>query len=263
TFTGVDNLVGGSHDDVFVFDTLGDITGRVDGGLHITKDIVDVTRSKIAIHLASNQANGFTNIEHYSGNSTTTTFYADNTNNQWDLTGVNSGSINGISFTGMSTLIGGNKKDIFRLKNATITNSIQGGDGNDEFFIESSTVSKGVHGNEGNDTFTVTIASANSLFEVYGGAGENEINLMGGANEAIIDHRVGQFDYKFPYETKTSIYFEDISKINDSVLGKEMNVYSHTNHDQLEFTNASYQLCDNPVVTYSNKNSLFVHAKDD
>src|SRR5690606_23157300 len=43
TFTGIDNLVGGSHDDLFVFDSLGDITGRVDGGLHITKDIVDVT----------------------------------------------------------------------------------------------------------------------------------------------------------------------------------------------------------------------------
>ncbi|MGN0920105.1 MAG: hypothetical protein ACI4NJ_00105 [Cellvibrio sp.] len=260
-FNGIDNFVGGSGDDTFIFDTHGVVTGKVDGGGQIDRDVVDASRSSIDIHLWNGDGHGFDNIEYFIGNSKTTAFYGNNINNRWNLEGTNAGTINGISFTGMPNIVGGNQTDVFNLLGASIEGSIRGRQGSDEFYIVSSSVAKGIYGDEGNDVFNITINNENSRLSLYGGEGTNQLNIKGGNQTAVVDHRLGQFDYRFPFDTKTSIYFDNISSIDDQVLAKEINIYSHPNYHNVEFGNGSYQITENPLITYSNKDSLSVFSK--
>ncbi|MEQ8970344.1 MAG: CHAT domain-containing protein [Coleofasciculus sp. C1-SOL-03] len=129
TFTAINNLTGGSNSDTFSFNDGVTFTGTVDGGAGTDTLDYSAYTSPLTVNLA---VLGGTNIEQVQGTpNATSTLIANNTANTWTITGSNSGTINGLTFSDFSNLTGGNSDDTFQFNNpATISSNINGGAGN-------------------------------------------------------------------------------------------------------------------------------------
>ena len=124
-FTNFNNLVGGSGDDRFDFNFGSSLTGRIDGGGHVTGDSVSMAAlSTVNVVLGKD----LLNIEQVMGNSSASTLIGENRVNTWTLTGENRGAVNGVTFTNFNNLVGGNADDVFTFNTlGRITGSIDGG----------------------------------------------------------------------------------------------------------------------------------------
>ncbi len=132
TFSGFENLKGGSAADSFAFTGIGSISGTVNGGGGVnTLDVsgyslpatIDLQTSK-----ATPIAGTFSNFTSFIGNNATSTLVGTNTTNTWNITGANVGSVNSFSFTGIPNLVGGTGADTFKFSSTSGTVlSINGG----------------------------------------------------------------------------------------------------------------------------------------
>ena len=154
-FSGFENFVGGSGTDTFALRApTASISGSLDGGGG-TNTLVGFNSSTVNVWnltgTAAGNLNGmnFTNVENLTGGLYSDTFQVQsgaagfgmidggngtdtlvgpNGNNLWDLTGVKSGTLNGLSFTAMENLSGGSGDDLFQFHDAAGGfNAIQGG----------------------------------------------------------------------------------------------------------------------------------------
>ncbi|WP_444993987.1 hypothetical protein [Aliikangiella sp. IMCC44359] len=129
-FTDFNNLTGGSGIDTFSFASNGSVIGVVDAG--DGNDIVDYSlQASVTVTLAD-ALNGVLNAETVRGNNTDSTLIGGDTDNTWNITGANSGNIDGINFIDFNNLTGGAGNDTFVfVVGGWITDLIDGALGND------------------------------------------------------------------------------------------------------------------------------------
>ena len=149
-FQNIENLIGSTVADDFIFQNAGSLGGTLDGQAGTdTIDFSAVTTGQTVTLTApgpidgfsgttSTIAGGFANIDNIIGSSSVDTLAGANIANTWDITGTNSGSINGIfTFSSFENLVGGTSSDDF-------------------VFSNGETVSGFVHGDGGSDTLDFT-----------------------------------------------------------------------------------------------------------
>ncbi len=133
SYASFQNLKGGSGNDNFVFATGGSVAGSIDGGPGDNLLDYSIYVGAVAVNLQSGQATGvggsvgnFTNVIYNNRR----TLVGGNTQNTWVINGANSVTLNGVSYTGVGSLVGGSSSDTFRfLPGGTLTDTIDGGAG--------------------------------------------------------------------------------------------------------------------------------------
>ncbi|MBI4970601.1 MAG: hypothetical protein HZC17_02035, partial [Candidatus Omnitrophica bacterium] len=132
---GFEVLQGGSANDRFVFADGASLTGVIDGGGGVNTMDYSAYTTPVTLNLASSTAtavNGFSNIGSFIGGSTSDFITAPNTNNIWHLTGIDSGDVNGISYSMIENLTGGTASDTFIFSDQMgITGILNGAGGTD------------------------------------------------------------------------------------------------------------------------------------
>jgi acrosin len=99
TFSNIANLTGGNADDTFILSG-GNITGMFTGGAGLD------------------------------------TLVADNVASMFEITGPDSGTLNGMPFAGIENLVGGNQADEFRVSGGSLSGTADGGTGVDLFVAD-------------------------------------------------------------------------------------------------------------------------------
>ena len=160
SFVGYKNLVGGTASDAFKFGTtttssgvlIGLITGSVNGGLGFNTLDYSQFPGPITLNLITNSAtsisHGFSNIQNLVGSplppppppmpgtppvppnpATFNTLFGANANTDWNLTGVDSGNLNGsFYFSSIQNLNAGKLNDTFHfLPNGSVAGVVNGG----------------------------------------------------------------------------------------------------------------------------------------
>jgi uncharacterized delta-60 repeat protein len=185
TFTGVQNLTGGSAGNTFFFVGTGSLAGSVNGGgglnaLNYTGD----TLSTVAVNLNTSKATSigatFANIGQFIGQSTASTpdtLTAASTANNWNITGVNSGTLNTFKFTNFGNLSGAGS-DTFTMGPSGSLNGTLTGAATSDSLVGASLAT----------TFTITGAGAGTLSNSSGSVAFKTIgNLTGGSsNDTLV-----------------------------------------------------------------------------
>ena len=128
-FADIDNLTGNALDDSFVFTAGGSLSGTIDGGAD--NDSVDLSGLGGAV-VVNIGAGGFLNIESFVGNGSNSTLIGDDIVNEWSITALNAGQLNGTTnFSGFNNLTGGSDADTFTISGGSIAGTADGGAGND------------------------------------------------------------------------------------------------------------------------------------
>jgi len=135
TFSGFENLTGGTDADTFVFSDGASVDGIIDGG--DGNDTLDYTAYTTDIevdleHLTATGTGGIANVEGFIGGAGDDKLIGANVANAWNLAAANSGDVNGVTFANFENLTGGTDIDTFALADAaTLAGTIDGGDGDD------------------------------------------------------------------------------------------------------------------------------------
>jgi hypothetical protein len=134
SFSGFENLTGGTLADTFQFHSGGSLSGKISGGSGTNALDYSADSAAATVNQQSATATGtggYANIQSLVGDSNTTLVGANKTIT-WSLTGTGSGSVNGMAFSGVSNLTGGTGADTFTLANgAGVSGTINGGAGTD------------------------------------------------------------------------------------------------------------------------------------
>ena len=139
-FAGYENLYGGSSYDTFRFVPSGFVSGKLNGGTgqngidysQLTTGIVFNLQTRAATAIGG----GFQNIQSVVGSSGSSdasndTLIGADSNTSWNITGPNSGSLNGnFYFSSMENLAGGLANDSFNFLGGFVSGTIRGGKGN-------------------------------------------------------------------------------------------------------------------------------------
>jgi hypothetical protein len=135
TFASFENLTGGSGADKFVFFPGGGVSGNIDGGGgNNTLNYSDLT-GPVTVNLQSDTASDiggtFANIDDFRGSASSADILrGPNAGASWDITGANTGSVNGSSFSSFENLTGGAGPDQFVfLAGGSLVGDINGGGG--------------------------------------------------------------------------------------------------------------------------------------
>lgn len=122
TFTGFENLTGGTQADSFVFGDGARLGGKIDGGGGIDSLDLSAFTTAVTVNLQSKSATnigGFANLEQFAASSVMSTLVAANRVNTWTVTGTGAGTLTGgYSFQGFANLTGGSSADTFAVSNA-------------------------------------------------------------------------------------------------------------------------------------------------
>jgi len=236
SFESIENLTGGSGNDSF----------QING--HILSGVID-------------------------GNLGSDTLIADHVENNWNITGENSGSLNDeYNFTNVNHLLGGAGVDNFNLSGGTIDGSINGGEGTDTLIADNvvndwnitgagAGVVTGVAqfssienlgGNNSADNFVFTTTGA--ISGVLDGAGDNDVvdytqlqevitvqlGETGVANvETILASSLDNNLLAENIENNWNINGENAGQVNDTNFSGFANLTGGTNVDTFTFNNGS------------------------
>ena len=135
SFSGITNETGGGTDD-FMFQG-GSVPGFIDGGPGAGVATLDYSAlaGPVTVNLQSGTADDiggtFSNINNFVGSaSTANTLIGPDAGATWDITGANSGSVNGSTFSSFENLTGGAGSDQFVFfPSGSVSGSIDGGGG--------------------------------------------------------------------------------------------------------------------------------------
>src|SRR5262245_4562591 len=133
SFSQVQKLVGGSGDDTWTLKPRASIGGRIDGGGGANSLVYGYTAA-VTVNLQTAVATGtagFKNIGTFIGaSSTKNTLVAANQVNQWTISNVNEGDVNGVQFSGFANPRGGSLADTFQFTaQGSVTGKLGGGSG--------------------------------------------------------------------------------------------------------------------------------------
>ncbi|MCP4277057.1 MAG: hypothetical protein GY779_11975, partial [Gammaproteobacteria bacterium] len=170
-FNNFENLTGGTGRDRFVFWNGGSLDGLITGGDGFSEDTVDMFRlGTVAVTLGQD----ITGIETIVGNYNDSTLTATNSANSWNITGYNTGSVDGVKFFGFTDLTGGTGDDDFTVASgATLNGAIDGGGG-----TGTNTLTQA----DGTNTWGITGADRGTLTDITSGF-SNIQNLTGGSGD--------------------------------------------------------------------------------
>ncbi len=185
-FTNIENLIGNIGTDIFVFGNTSDISGTVDGAAGA--DTVDFSAEAGSVSVLLG-VSGYLNIERFIGNDIDSTLTAPAVNNDWQLTGINDGTVAGVSFTNFNNLNGNVTSDTFIFNDGSrITGRVDGGTGLDtvDFSAESGVVSVQLGGSGysnietfiGNDSASTLIGDAVSNDWLISGANDGSLGSI-------------------------------------------------------------------------------------
>jgi hypothetical protein len=133
TFSGVTNLSGGGGDD-FIFEG-GGVSGNIDGGSGTStldySNLAGPVTVNLQTDMGSQIGGTFANIGNFVGSqSTADTFIGPDSGATWDITGANSGTVNGSTFSSFENLTGGLGNDQFVFfPGGSASGNIDGGGG--------------------------------------------------------------------------------------------------------------------------------------
>ena len=136
-FSGFENLTGGTANDVFQFADASGITGKLDGGAGTnTVDYSAYTTTNTinlqAQTLSAARISSFARVQSFIGGGVHSVLVGLNANATWNITGANSGNVNGFTFTDVDYLSAGSGNDTFFIFNAgSVSGAIGGGGGSD------------------------------------------------------------------------------------------------------------------------------------
>ncbi|NJK92563.1 MAG: hypothetical protein HC904_12485 [Blastochloris sp.] len=135
-YSGFENITGGSAADTFNFQSLGALSGSLNGGTGATNLLSYSSRTTVvSVNLqtgaATSIAGGFSNIGDFVGGSNVAdSLTGANVVQSWTIDGINSGSIGGaVTFGSFEVLIGGSDNDSFAIADGGSIVSIAGGGG--------------------------------------------------------------------------------------------------------------------------------------
>ncbi|MGA0198397.1 MAG: beta strand repeat-containing protein, partial [Prochlorotrichaceae cyanobacterium] len=168
SFSNIENLVGGSGNDIFVFsNNAASLSGTVIGGAGI--DRLDYSSQTIVTNANLSLLNGQGIEEVIGGTNLSNTLTGSNIANTWNITNLNAGTINGAVFGNFPNLIGGSLTDDFILSGTGNVTSINGGLGTNT-----------LQGKNTVNTWNITSATTGSVSGV--GSFSNIQGLVGGNN---------------------------------------------------------------------------------
>ncbi|MBD2744473.1 filamentous hemagglutinin N-terminal domain-containing protein [Coleofasciculus sp. FACHB-1120] len=124
-FSNIQNLTGGTDTDTFKFSEGKSISGIINGNVGFDTLDYSAYTSPLTLNLAN-----FLNIENSIGGAANDTLIATNTVNNWNITGLNAGDVNGFNFSSFENLTGGTETDIFTLGANGAVAKIDGNAGN-------------------------------------------------------------------------------------------------------------------------------------
>jgi hypothetical protein len=188
TFSGIENLTGGSGVDVFRMATGGTLT-ELDGGggtntLNYGLDSIAASvnlQTRAATGLNAGHGGGFVRIQSVIGNSMLAErLIGPNSPTLWQITGGNAGSAGPFTFSGISNLQGGTASDTFKFSPAgVISGSIAGGGGSD--WLDYSLFTTPVIANLATGTAThVGAGAAGKVTQIQDAVGGNANDLLTG-----------------------------------------------------------------------------------
>ena len=184
SFTGIQNLTGGSLPNDFVFSAGASISGSISGVCGVTLDDSQFV-SSVTVNLQTNKVTGVggtvSNLVDVIGGSATNTLTGANATNTWSISGANSGSVNGIGFSNFGSVAGGSGSDTFDIGNGgSLTGTLAGGAGTNTLV-----------GPDVPSTFAITGTNAGSLNASVIPAFTQMQNLTGGSSPNRFVFRAG------------------------------------------------------------------------
>lgn len=134
TFSSFENLLGGPGNDNFDFLTGGSVAGNVDGGAGLNTLDYSALAGPITVNLATHTGPGiggtFANISNFIGSASLgDTLHGPAGNNVWSITGTDSGSVGGNTYSSFENLAGDAGNDTFAFQGGTVTGNVDGGGG--------------------------------------------------------------------------------------------------------------------------------------
>ena len=144
SFSGIENLTGNAVKDNFVFAINAGVAGAIDGGAGVNSLDYSAYTDSVSVNLGSNGVmTGASSVSHITqvigGSGNTDTLQGPDQNATWDITGANSGTVNGISFSGFENLTGAthNQDGFIVHGGGSISGVINGGsNGQDNLALE-------------------------------------------------------------------------------------------------------------------------------
>ena len=135
SFQGFANLYGGTGNDTFTFAASSSLGGRIDGGAG--NNTIDESAQSIPINLnvqnstVTGLQNPFANIQNViGGTNAANTLLGPTTDTTYNITGQNTGSVNGLSFSQFGNITAGAGNDRFVFNDAaTLSGAMSGGAG--------------------------------------------------------------------------------------------------------------------------------------
>ena len=183
-FANIENLIGNTGMDIFVFGNTSNISGTVDGVAGT--DTVDFSAEAGSVSVLLG-VSGYLNIESFIGNDIDSTLTAPAVSNTWQITGINDGTVAGVSFTNFNNLNGNVTTDTFIFNDGSqITGRVDGGTGLDtvDFSAETGVVSVQL-GGAGYSNIETFIGN-DSASTLIGDAVSNNW-LISGVNDGSLD----------------------------------------------------------------------------
>ncbi len=185
---GAENIVGGTGTNTYIFEDGASITGNITGGSNVLDYSANTTG--ISVNLNTNTATGVTgtvsNIVNVIGGTGSDTLTGADSANAWNITGVNAGSVSGVSFSGIENLAGGTGADSFTFAALSSVDSVTGGDGSDTLDLSSDTTGVTVNLSAGTASYAGTISD---IEDVVTGAGNDTI--VGALSAVLLDTGAG------------------------------------------------------------------------
>ena len=228
TFFNFNNLQGNSSSDSFVFNDGSSITGSVDGGPGLDTVNFSAETGSVSVQLG---AAGFSNVETFIGNNTSSTLTGDNLTSSWIITGQNDGSVGTTNFSDFNNLAGNADTDTFTLNGGTVTGSIGGGGGTDTLVAASGNNSWLITGtDDGNVTgvgsfFSIENLQGNTGADTFvfnnGGAISGIVNGLGGIDSVDQSAQSGAVSISLGASGYTNIESFLGNNINSTLVGND------------------------------------------
>ena len=207
-FTNIGTLVGGNTTDSIAFMPGGVLSGLLDGGLG--GDTLDFSSYGTAVSVSSTgtgsgKVSGTPDPITYAGTSDYTNIESvvlgagsglvgPDQVNTWDITGVNAFTLNGTTYTGISSVTGGNLADTFTIQDGgqlTGATAIDGGTGANSLISVGNATWTLTGGDAGSIATTAGATSFVNIQTLTGGAGTDSFVLNGGTLSGAINGGLG------------------------------------------------------------------------
>ncbi|HSW94465.1 MAG TPA: hypothetical protein VLJ15_08975 [Gammaproteobacteria bacterium] len=191
-FSNIQNLVGGTGNDNFIFGNNDSISGSLNGGAGGTNTLdISAENSALNVNLQTATVTGvigttFSNLNDFIGSSSNNdTLTGTNATHSWNITANNGGNIdNAITFTSFSNLTGGTGNDTFIFSDGKSIRSLDGGSGTNT--LNSGAYTSNVNVNLQADTATGISTTFSNISSFIGGSGNNTLTGASGAHSWTI-----------------------------------------------------------------------------